>query len=109
MLGGAVQSATWGGEGDDYIIDPKGTTYVTNTTTGGADEFRAAETDLHDIDFFGSGSVFGSHGAATARWGMYTLITIDDDTFTAELYVRPGTTSDVPFELYATYGFMLSE
>ena len=109
MLGGAVQSATWGGEGDSYIIDPKGTTYVTNTTTGGADEFRAAETDLHDIDFFGSGSVFGSHGAATARWGMYTLITIDDDTFTAELYVRPGTTSDVPFELYATYGFMLSE
>lgn len=106
MLSGVAQTMNLGGEGDKYLVNQVGTTYVTNTTTGGADEFRSVTPGTNDIDSFGSGVAFGSYGVGAARWGMYTLITIDGDTFTADLYIRPGTTADVPFQLYTTYGFI---
>ena len=109
MLSDVAQQTTTGGTDGKYFVNPQGTTYVVNTTTGGADEFRAPENGIYkDSDIlskFGNGVNY--NGKTGARcWGMYTLVTVNDNTFTAELYVRPGSDANVPFELFETYGFI---
>lgn len=107
MASNVAQEIVTGGENENYIVNPKGTTYVTNTTTGGADEFMSTVLTANDIETFGMGSVFGEYGKATARWGMYTVVTVNGNTFKAEIYVRPSTSAQAPFVLYNTYGFII--
>ena len=112
MASGVAQESTLGGADGKHFVNPRGTTYVVNTTTGGADEFRPPETapysDADVLSKFGGGVNYKGQAAARG-WGMYTLVTVDDVSLTAELYVRAGNVASVPFELYETYGFILQD
>jgi len=90
-----------------FAVNPTGTTYVVNTTTGGAGEWRVYNPQSNELDGFGINSVIGQLGTAQTRWGMYTVLTITGNSIQADIYVRNSTSAQHPFTLYTTYGFQL--
>lgn len=91
-----------------FAINPSGTTYVVNTTTGGAGEWRTYNPSPNEIDGFGINSILTGLGTAQTRWGMYTVLSINENRIKAEIYVRNSTNAQDSFTLYTTYGFELS-
>ena len=106
LLNGIGQETTYDSQ-TGFALNPTGTTYVVNTTTGGASEWRPYNPKPNEIHGFGINSVMGTLGTAQTRWGMYTVLTINEDTIKAEIYVRNSTSALQPFSLYQTYGFKL--
>lgn len=106
LLNGISQETTYDSQ-TGFALNPTGTTYVVNTTTGGASEWRPYNPKPNEIHGFGINSVMGTLGTAQTRWGMYTVLTINEDTIKAEIYVRNSTSALQPFSLYQTYGFKL--
>lgn len=108
LLVGIPQTQNYNNE-NGFVVNPKGTTYVVNTTTGGADAWRPYEPLTNEIDGFGLNSSIKDLGNAQTRWGMYTVLTIDESSIAVDIYVRNSTDAQQPFTKYTTYGFELNK
>lgn len=106
LLNGEVQDTTYNKD-NGFAINPNGTTYVVNTTTGGAGEWRPYNPQPYEIDGFGIHSQINDLGSAQTRWGMYSVLTINDQSIKVDVYVRNSTDATHPFSHYTTYGFEL--
>lgn len=107
LLDSIPQTQTYNSE-NGFVVNPKGTTYVVNTTTGGASEWRPYNSSPNEIDGFGLNSNIKDLGTAQHRWGMYSVLTIDASSIQVDLYVRNSVDAQHPFSHYTTYGFELN-
>lgn len=91
-----------------HLTNQKGTTYVTNGSTGGAADWKSFTLDpVIDFDGFRIDSQIGTLGKLEAGWGMYSMLTIDDNKLTIDVYVRNSVSALDDFHLYDTYGFII--
>lgn len=114
MLNGVAQTITAKAEDKNVFVDQVGTTYVTNSTTGGADSWEDVAMGENDLCAFGLGTNMAQvkgylptdvTGTLQNGWGMYSVLTVTDTSAMVSVYIRPSPSASASFILLHTYGF----
>jgi len=89
-----------------YTLENEGVVHVTNSSTGGASAWRIHNgvVSSNVASNFGLNSVLPGVGTVTHGNGMYSLVTVDDNELTVDVYFRTTTSPEAPFNLLQSYG-----
>jgi hypothetical protein len=107
LVSNVAQTMTLYSNDNNLFVNQIGTTYITNSTPGGADAWGEYSAGVNDFDGFGALSSLVSFGQVQTKWGMYTVLTINQNQIKAEVYLRNSPVITAPFKLYQTYGFII--
>ena len=120
MLGDVAQSMNvTSGDSKNFVLNNQvGTTYVTNSTTGGADSWGSKEIAMDNylcafqlntnLGATSSQLALGDLGTVKSGWGMYSVLTISQNSLMVSVFLRNSTSPNTPFTLLHTYGFTIS-
>lgn len=89
-----------------YTLENEGIVHTTNSSTGGASAWRIHNGALssNTASYFGLNSVLPGVGTVERGNGMYSLVTLDDNELTVDVYFRKTTAPTAPFNLLESYG-----
>jgi len=89
-----------------YTLENEGVVHVTNSSTGGASAWRIhnGAVSSNVASNFGLNSVLPGVGTVQHGNGMYSLVTVNDNELTVDVYFRTTTSPEAPFNLLESYG-----